>query len=29
MRGLANSRMKDYYDVWMLLRSLEIEPSGL
>jgi predicted nucleotidyltransferase component of viral defense system len=25
--GLANSRMKDYYDVWMLLRSLEIEPS--
>jgi Nucleotidyl transferase AbiEii toxin, Type IV TA system len=21
--------MKDYYDVWMLLRSLEIEPSGL
>ena len=27
--GLANSRMKDYYDVWMLLRRLELDPGRL
>jgi predicted nucleotidyltransferase component of viral defense system len=27
--GLANSRMKDYYDVWMLLRRLEIDGGRL
>jgi predicted nucleotidyltransferase component of viral defense system len=27
--GLANSRMKDYYDVWMLLRSLDLDPARL
>jgi len=27
--GLANSRMKDYYDVWMLLRTFEIDPGRL
>lgn len=27
--GLANSRMKDYYDVWMLLRTFEIDAVRL
>jgi predicted nucleotidyltransferase component of viral defense system len=27
--GLANSRMKDYYDVWMLLRKIELDPGRL
>lgn len=27
--GLANSRMKDYYDVWMLLRTFELDPGRL
>ncbi|MFO1329103.1 MAG: nucleotidyl transferase AbiEii/AbiGii toxin family protein [Rubrivivax sp.] len=27
--GLANSRMKDYYDVWMLQRSFEIDQARL
>jgi predicted nucleotidyltransferase component of viral defense system len=27
--GRANSRMKDYYDVWMLTSSLELEPARL
>lgn len=27
--GLANSRMKDYYDVWMLVRTFEIDPACL
>ncbi len=27
--GRANSRMKDYYDVWMLTRAFEIEPERL
>jgi predicted nucleotidyltransferase component of viral defense system len=27
--GLANSRMKDYYDVWMLVRTFEIDPAPL
>ncbi|WP_299791975.1 nucleotidyl transferase AbiEii/AbiGii toxin family protein [Ramlibacter sp.] len=27
--GLANSRMKDYYDVWMLLRRFELDPGRL
>lgn len=27
--GLANSRMKDYYDVWMLQRSFEIDDARL
>ncbi len=27
--GLANSRMKDYYDVWMLVRTFEIAPARL
>jgi len=27
--GRANSRMKDYYDVWMLISTVEIEPERL
>jgi len=27
--GLANSRMKDYYDVWMLTRSFALDPGRL
>ena len=27
--GRANSRMKDYYDVWMLIDSLELEPQRM
>jgi predicted nucleotidyltransferase component of viral defense system len=27
--GRANSRMKDYYDVWMLMNTFEIEPDRL
>jgi hypothetical protein len=27
--GLANSRMKDYYDVWMLLRTFQVDPGRL
>ena len=27
--GRANSRMKDYYDVWMLTSTLDIEPARL
>ena len=27
--GRANSRMKDYYDVWMLMSTFEIEPERL
>ena len=27
--GRANSRMKDYYDVWMLMSAFEIEPERL
>ena len=27
--GLANSRMKDYYDLWALLNSLSIEEGEL
>lgn len=27
--GLANSRMKDYYDVWMLLRTFEMDRGRL
>jgi predicted nucleotidyltransferase component of viral defense system len=27
--GRANSRMKDYYDVWMLMSSLTVEPERL
>jgi len=27
--GRANSRMKDYYDVWMLLNSFDLEPERL
>ena len=27
--GRANSRMKDYYDVWMLTRAFELEPERL
>ena len=27
--GRANSRMKDYYDVWMLTSAFEIEPERL
>lgn len=27
--GRANSRMKDYYDVWMLLSSFTVEPQRL
>jgi len=27
--GRANSRMKDYYDVWMLTSAFEIDPERL
>lgn len=27
--GLANSRMKDYYDVWMLMRTFDLNPARL
>jgi predicted nucleotidyltransferase component of viral defense system len=27
--GMANSRMKDYYDVWMLTRTFAIDPGRL
>lgn len=27
--GLANSRMKDYFDLWVLLRESELDPSEL
>ena len=27
--GRANSRMKDYYDVWMLIDSFELEPTRM
>ena len=27
--GRANSRMKDYYDVWMLMSAFELEPERL
>ena len=27
--GLANSRMKDFYDIWMLLRQFQIKPEKL
>lgn len=27
--GMANSRMKDYYDVWMLTTAFELEPERL
>lgn len=27
--GRANSRMKDYYDVWMLTSSFELEPERM
>lgn len=27
--GLANSRMKDYFDFWILLRENELDPSEL
>jgi hypothetical protein len=27
--GLANSRMKDYYDVWMMTRNFALEPGRL
>ena len=27
--GRANSRMKDYYDVWMLTSEFELEPERL
>jgi len=27
--GMANSRMKDYYDVWMLMSAFEIEHERL
>ena len=27
--GRANSRMKDYYDVWMLTGAFEIDPERL
>jgi hypothetical protein len=29
MLGRANSRMKDYYDVWMLLNAFDLEPERL
>lgn len=29
MLGRANSRMKDYYDVWMLTNTVELEPERL
>ena len=27
--GRANSRMKDYYDIWMLMNAVELEPERL
>jgi hypothetical protein len=27
--GMANSRMKDYYDVWMLTRAFSLDPIRL
>ena len=27
--GMANSRMKDYYDVWMLMGAFELDPERL
>ena len=27
--GRANSRMKDYFDVWMLIESFELEPQRM
>ena len=27
--GRANSRMKDYYDIWMLLRAHDPEPARI
>ena len=27
--GRANSRMKDYYDIWMLMNTVELEPERL
>lgn len=27
--GRANSRMKDYYDIWMLMNTVELEPNRL
>jgi predicted nucleotidyltransferase component of viral defense system len=27
--GLANSRMKDYYDVWMLMSAFKLDPDRL
>ena len=27
--GMANSRMKDYFDLWVLLRNADLEPSIL
>ena len=27
--GMANSRMKDYYDVWMLMTTLDLEADRL
>jgi predicted nucleotidyltransferase component of viral defense system len=27
--GMANSRMKDYYDVWMLTGAFEMDPERL
>ena len=27
--GMANSRMKDYFDVWMLLHTFELDPQRL
>jgi predicted nucleotidyltransferase component of viral defense system len=27
--GLANSRMKDYYDIWMLTRTFTLDPTRL
>lgn len=26
--GMANSRMKDYYDVWMLTRAFALDPAA-
>jgi predicted nucleotidyltransferase component of viral defense system len=27
--GRANSRMKDYYDVWMLMKTFELDPERM
>ena len=27
--GMANSRMKDYYDVWMLTGAFEVDPERM